>query len=129
MNEYSHREQRTHERYRVKEGAYTVIKKHQDTKLTIGHILDISNGGLAFKYMENGEPIKGDHKLDIYIMGQGIQLKNISFKIVSDLKLENSFPFSSILMRRGSIQFQKLDDNHKNELVNFIQKYTAEDQN
>ena len=77
VRDFSSVEQRAHARYRVKEGAYTVIKIQQDTKLTIGHILDISKGGLAFKYISNGKPVKGSHKLDIYFIGQGIQLKNI----------------------------------------------------
>ena len=129
VRDFSSVEQRAHARYHVKEGAYTVIKIQQDTKLTIGQIVDISKGGLAFKYIANGEPVKGNHKLDIYFIGQGIQLKNISFKVVSDLELENSYPFSSILMRRGSLQFQNLEIEQKNELAKFIKKYTAEYKN
>ena len=124
MGKHGFKEQRAHERHHVKEGAFVVIKKQHDTKLTVGQIIDISNGGLSLKYLAESEQIKGNHKLDVYFSGCGLQIKDVSFKTIRDFGLESSFPFSSIVVRRGCIQFQHLEHEHKNQLDNFIQTYT-----
>ena len=129
MGNLNNSERRAHKRFSVKEGAFAVIKEQQDTKATIGQVIDISESGLAFKYMARSEPVKVAHKLDIFFSGQGVQLKNISFKIISDFGIENSFMFSSILMRRGCLQFQNLTQIHRDQLNEFIQKYTDADKN
>ena len=129
MSESNLREQRAHERYYVKEGAFVVIKKRQDSKLTVGQIIDISSGGLALKYMSNGELTNDNNKLDIYFTGKGLQLKDISFKLICDFGLESSFPFSSVFMRRGCVQFKYLENEHKSQLSNFIKKYTNIEKN
>ena len=129
MGNFNQSERRAHTRFRVKEGAFAVIKEQQDTKITVGQVIDISEGGLAFKYMAKSEPVKADHKLDIYFSGQGIQLKDISFRIISDFGIESSITFSPIFMRRGCLQFQKLTQTHRDQLNKFIQKYTDVDKN
>ncbi len=129
MGNFNQSERRAHKRFSVKEGAFAVIKEQHDTKTTIGQVIDISECGLAFKYMAGGEPVKSVHKLDIFFSGQGIQLKGISFKIISDIGIENSFTFSSVLMRRGCLQFQNLTQIHRDQLNKFIQKYTDADKN
>ncbi len=118
-------EQRRHRRYRVKEGAFAVIRKQADTQ-TLGQIIDISGGGLAFKYFANGKPSNGRHKLDIFFAGFGIQLKNLSFQTVSDLPIDNQISFSSIKMRRCGLQFKDLKSKHRLQIEDFIQSYTLQ---
>lgn len=115
-------EQRIHERFRAKDGAFAVIK--DQSKPTIGQIIDISKGGLAFKYLANGVVVKGNNKLDIFFSGQGIQLKDISFQTVCDFELKSPLSFSSIKMRRGCLQFMDLKENHEIQLTHFIKVYT-----
>ncbi|MBN1907288.1 MAG: PilZ domain-containing protein [Deltaproteobacteria bacterium] len=124
MGEHSQKEQRVHERFRVKDGVFAVIRKNNDTKLTVGQIIDISKGGMSFKYLANSEPIDGVHKLDIYSSGNGAQLKDITFRVVTDFRIDSPFPFSTVFMRRGGLQFQDLSDDHLNRFSEFIGKFT-----
>jgi hypothetical protein len=124
MKEEIQKEQRAHERFRVKEGVFAVIKKNNDTKMTVGQIIDISPGGMSLKYLANSENIDGAYKLDIYYTGHGAQLKDIPFKVVTDFRLDSPFPFSSVFMRRGCLQFQDMSNEHINQFVDFIGKFT-----
>ena len=47
------------------------------------------------------------------------------FQTVSDLAIENHISFSSIYMRRCSIQFKELKAEEKAQLAKFIKHYTA----
>ena len=116
-------EQRKHKRYKAKEGAFAVIRKQAKTK-ALGQILDISDGGLSFKYMANGKPANADNKLDIFYTGLGIQLRSLSFLTISDLPIDDLPTFSSIKMRRCGIQFTDLKSEHKNQINEFINYYT-----
>lgn len=121
MTDQRFAEQRTYKRYRVRDGAFAVIKNHP--KSTIGQIIDISKGGLAIKYLANGISVQGNSKLDIFFTGKGIQLKDITFQTVCDFELYNMPSFSSIKMRRGGLQFTTLEENHEIQLNKFISNY------
>lgn len=123
MSEYSQKDQRAYRRFHVKEGAFAAVKKSQEAKLIVGQILDISQGGIALKYLDNDEPIDGSHKLDIYFSGRGAQLKDIAFRVISDFRLENSFQYSHVFMRRGCLQFQDMSMNNMSLLNEFMSKY------
>ena len=118
-------EQRRHKRYKAKEGAFAVIRKQAKTK-TLGQILDISDGGLAFKYIANGKPANSDHTLDIFYAGLGIQLRSLTFLTISDFPMEDQPTFSSIRMRRCGIQFTGLGEEHKSQIIEFINYYTLQ---
>ncbi|NLD38272.1 MAG: PilZ domain-containing protein [Desulfatiglans sp.] len=123
MGEHNQKEQRAYERFRVKDGVFAVIRKNNDTKLTVGQIIDISQGGMSFKYLANCEPIDGVHKLDIYSSGNGAQLKDITFRVVTDFRIDSPFPFSTVFMRRGGLQFQDMSDDHMSRFFEFIGKF------
>jgi hypothetical protein len=124
MKEEIQKEQRVHERFRVKEGVFAVIKKNNDPKMTVGQIIDISHGGMSLKYLADSEPIDGVNKLDIYYTGHGAQLKDIPFKVVTDFMLDSPFPFSSVYMRRGCLQFQDMSNDHIDQFIEFIGKFS-----
>ena len=123
MNSREMIKQRKHNRYKVKEGAFAVIK---DNTHTLGQILDISRGGLAFKYIPDGEQLEGLCKLDIFFSGRGYRLKDIPFITVSDRAIENQNSFSSIRIRRCSVKFNDLKNKHKAQLNNFIHRHTED---
>jgi hypothetical protein len=124
MKEEIQKEQRAHERFHVKEGVFAVIKKDSDSKMTVGQIIDISRGGMSFKYLADSEPMDGMNKLDIYFTGHGAQLKDIPFKVVTDFMLDSPFPLSSVFMRRGCLQFRDMSNDHLNRFIEFIGKFT-----
>jgi hypothetical protein len=124
MREDMQKEQRAHERVRVKEGVFAVIKKDNNSRMTVGQIINISRGGMSLKYLADSEPMDGVQKVDIYYTGHGAQLKDIPFKVITDFRLESPFPFSSVFMRRGCLQFQDMSNDHVNQFIEFIGKFS-----
>ena len=92
----------------------------------LGQILDISRGGLSFRYMDN-DMIGGEEELlTILSTDQQFYLVNIPFQTVSDFALTNVPSFSSIVMRRRCVRFKDLDEEQIRRLDEFIRKYAAE---
>ena len=74
-------EQRVHKRFRVQYGDFIVFR-FDDSKL--GQIIDISKGGLAFRYVANGKQSKGPDQLDIMLAEKDFRMEKLPFKTISD---------------------------------------------
>ena len=101
MNEKGLINKRKHKRFQAQDRSYVEIKESNK----VGQILDISAGGLAFKYIDIGKRPKESFDLDILFKDNGFHLENIPFKTVSDLALNGEFAYNSTKMRRCSGQF------------------------
>ncbi len=91
----------------------------------LGQIIDISRGGLSFRYMDNGMIEEEEDLLTILSTDQQFYLVNIPFQTVSDFALVNVPTFSSIIMRRRCVRFRDLDEDQIRRLGEFIHKYAA----
>jgi hypothetical protein len=114
-------ERRRHKRFRTKEGAYAVLSGPVSK---MGQILDISRGGLAFRYIDIGDRPKETCVLDILRDDNVFRVENVSFKIISDLDASKDFPFSTIPMRRCGGKFTGLNDKQVDDLAYLIENYT-----
>ena len=114
-------ERRSHERFPVKQGVYALLKNGASK---LGQIKNIGKGGLAFMYINGGEPMHGSLLLDIFLSGHGFYLKDILCNKISDIHVENKFPFSDFKMRHLGVQFSELSHDQSNRLDTFIQNYT-----
>ncbi len=113
---------RTHDRYKIEGGKIGVIN-HLYTKT--GYIYDISMGGLAFHYVDNGQA-KNEFPflsmLSITIKKQGFFLQDIAFKTISDRTIQPAF----LEMRQRSIQFVEIPQEKKFHLEYLISELTSE---
>ena len=114
-------ERREHKRFQAEEGAFVVIRP-QFTKL--GQIIDISRGGLAFRYTLTGGEMSGSVELDIFLAGDGFYLERVPFKTVSDLKMPKKLSPRSSTTRRCGVQFGDLTHFHISQLEHFIKDHT-----
>ena len=106
-------ERRKTKRYKAVEGAYAAIspKSHK-----LGQIIDISMGGLAFKYIDtNNDNAKGDDtknqshtKESIFLSSMGFYVGDLPFKTISDVEVTNAPSFSSMKVRERHVQFTDL---------------------
>jgi hypothetical protein len=115
-------ERRKHKRFQAEEGAFVVVRP-QFTKL--GQIIDISRGGLAFRYTLTGGEMSGSVELDIFLTGDGFYLERVPFKTVSDLKMPKKLSPRSLPMRRCGVQFGDLTHFHISQLAHFIENHTV----
>ena len=93
--------------------------------LKMGQIVNISKGGLAFRYIDSADEAVKSSELDILFAQNGFHLKTISFKTVADYKAVSEFPFSSIVMRQRSVQFREMGPYQTSRLDYFIENYTT----
>ena len=114
-------DQRKHMRFRVQEGAFAVLMNHVTR---VGPIKDISRGGLAFTYISENKLPQGSFVVNLLFGGEGFYLKDIPSKIITDFETTDQPSFSSIPLRRCSVQFEEIDPIQISQLESFIRNYT-----
>ena len=113
-------EQRKHKRFRPQDGTYALLR---GPGKKLGQVINISRGGLAFRYIDIGERPESSFELDISIEEKGFILDNLLFETVSDFSSSREFPFSSTPIRRRGGQFKALNKKQISELEYLIQNY------
>ena len=110
---------RKHKRFQVPQGAFAGLGPDFDK---IGQIMNISMGGLAFRYVgREGEVNRS--QLDIIMVDPDFYLSNVLCKTVSDFAIVDGTSFNST--RRACIKFEKLTHYQKVLLGHFIENHTT----
>ena len=117
-------EKRRYPRYRAGERALLVINTTMDRPY---HILDISHGGLAFKYL--GDKKQAGLITSISLVDdQHIYLENIPVTAVNDISLPLHSPDSQTGItaprRRIGLRFTELSPEQEAKLDEFIREHT-----
>lgn len=112
-------EQRKHERFDVKPGAFVVIESK------LGRIIDVSKEGLAFVYSPaEGRMPTGIPELNLFFSDSSLYFRNFPFKVVSDSAIVSESPCRP-RMRRCGVQFEELSAIQQYNLDYFILKRAA----
>jgi len=100
-------ERRRNKRYKAVEGAYAAISPNSSK---LGQIIDISIGGLAFKYIDtsNDEEEKLTSEETVFLSSMGYYVGDLPFKTIADYEITNAPSFSSMKVRKRHIQFSDL---------------------
>lgn len=110
-------EQRKRQRYQVQDDAFVVFTPHHEK---LGHIIDISMDGLAFRYTDVGRPSNKSSELDMFFADNRFHLNKVPFETISNHETD-----SLMSLRRCGVQFGQLTDNQKIQLTHFIKTCTA----
>ncbi len=113
---------RKHKRFRSQDLAFAAFGSQS---MEISEIIDISKGGLAFRYISDGNQVNKSRELEIYLANNRFHLKEVPFNTISDFELTSEFPLSSIIMRRRGVQFGKLTQDQVSQLGYFIQNHAV----
>lgn len=138
-------ERRVHKRFQVKKNAFAIIRSKRTHPIRIedmsmgeiafaviksdpsklGRIKDLSMTGLAFCYLDNGKRATDESfRLDLLLADCGFYLEDLPFKTVSDFKLNDDFPFSSIKTRQLGVQFKGMTHSQVSKLKYLIHHHT-----
>jgi len=111
-------DRRKDKRFKVKDHTFVTINTQ------IGHILDISMGGLSFSYLDSVEwPYC---RLEAAILfGDDFYLENVPIKIISKTIVESEFS-TTLVVRQHGAQFGKFTPNQRSQLDYFIWKHTLQ---
>ncbi len=109
---------RSYQRFKAADRALVLVD--QGSESLPYHIVDISEGGLSFRYL--GQKLKRSDikKISLYHNEQLI-VDDLPIKNISDHRLRDNM----VPVRRGSIRFKELDPDKLSKLENFIQKFTV----
>ena len=110
------RDRRKHIRYLIKTGLYTVIPSN----LLVGHVKNISKGGLLFTCMATESPIDKILTLVIFSNDKKVYLRDVSFVVVSTNNLDNHVPCSSLQMRQIRGALIELSEDQESQLDQFL---------
>ena len=116
-------ERREHKRFNVKKGIFAVLGTDN---FVLGQIKNISMRGLAFEFPDTGVRVAGSTEMEIFSKIYDYYLKKIPIKIIEDYEVERNVAFSSLPIRRLSIQFGKISSAQRLLLDHFLQNYTNE---
>ena len=114
-------ERRKHKRFQVQDGAFAVLMPHF---YNWGQIIDISRGGLAFRYTNNELTPNVSSNLGISLANVGFYLGKVPFKAISDFEIANEVPYSFRTTRRCGVEFGDLTLNQISQLEYFIRNHT-----
>ena len=110
---------RKRRRFATRDGVYVVM----ENSFSKNQIDNISMGGLAFNYEDQGYKLgKGSYELKV-IADKNIVLDRVPFKRISDFPVgEILYPYRKI--KRFSVQFEGLTSAQKTQLKHFLQNNT-----
>ena len=124
-------ERRKSKRYKAADGAYAAIspKSHK-----LGQIIDISMGGLAFKYIDtnNGDikndniENKNDSEESIFLSSMGFYVGDLPFKTISDEEVTNAPSFSAMKVRERKVQSTDLSFKQLFDLDYYLRNNVSE---
>ena len=129
-SEISVEERRKHQRFQIKTKTFAAFFG-PDSKRKIGEIINMSTGGMAFRYLNYEKQPYGiifsdkPVELDIFWDGDGCSLCKLPIKTISDSVISKMSPFSVIAMRRCRMKFTELTPYQEIQLEHFIKKHAS----
>lgn len=114
------KERRKFKRFRPQEG--TMAVDHN----ALGPVIDISMGGLAFRYMGEYPKKTNSNHLGIFLGSEDILIEEISTKVILDKQISQGSSFLNTPTRQRSIQFTKLTRSQHKYLTDFIGSKTMQ---
>ncbi len=115
--ELSLKERRKHERYFAAEGAYAALSPKSSK---IGQIVNISRGGLAFRYIDNDDNKNKNHETHIFLSSKHNHVSKVPIKTVADYPVHVENSFSKMKVRQRGIQFGEMNLHQLIGLDNYI---------
>jgi hypothetical protein len=113
-------EHRKHKRYRIRQGAYVALAPPFGR---VGRMIDISKGGLSFRYVDGKETTNGSY-VNILLTEANFYLDKVPVKTILDFKIPDKSTSSSITMKRCGLQFEGLTHKQASELKFFVDNYS-----
>ena len=114
--------QRRYARFRVPKDAFAALGPDY---IKVGQIINISMGGLAFRYHGSEGPSNAS-ELDIFLAGRAFYLYKIPFEPVWDFVTEENHS-GSTKMKKCGLHFKDLTPQQRSQLEYFIQAYALKE--
>ena len=114
-------ERRRSGRLKVMRDAFVALRPDY---LTLGQIVNLSTGGLAFRCFDTGKPSNGSFELDILLPGRAFYLYEVPFVFIWGFKTANDGTLNLSNTCQGGVQFGELKPYQKFQIERFIENST-----
>ena len=114
-------EGRQHRRFRVHNGGFAALCNEFTA---LGQIIDISRGGLSFRYVASEARTYGSAELRILMTDGSFCFEKVPFKTIWDSAMPREFSSGAITLRHCGVQFGDLTHSQRVDLEYFIHSYT-----
>jgi len=123
-NELQAEEKRQHNRLIFKDIAYAIV--NTDNTL-VGHMIDISEGGMAFSYVGSHLIEQNEITIDIFLHYLDLHLRNIPVLIINNFYLQTDLPASRVPMMRCGASFNNINAEQKKHLQCIINSLAGDE--
>ena len=114
-------ERRKHRRFRVHHGTYVALGPPHGT---VGPMIDISAGGLSFRYVGQEEQTDGSY-VNVFLTEANFYLEKLPIRTVLDVEITDESTFRPLKMRRCGLRFEGLTKDQASQLQFFIENYST----
>ena len=117
------RNRRRHFRFNAEKGSLGLRKSRSGENL--GDILNISYGGIAYRYVPQMVQPDSEFQFDMFFAGnRALLLNGVTTEIIYDFDASEVFQVSSGMYRVCGIKFTLMGEKHKYQIEQCIKKYT-----
>ena len=102
------------------EGKADAVLSGPDFSKTV-QILDVSKGGVGFRYVNGRDPLTGEFELDIFWDHVGLYLAKLKIKTVSDEEVPDQFIPGAFPIRRCGASFVKPSEDQLTKIEDFLE--------
>lgn len=114
-------ERRKYKRYRLSDDILVFNEN------TFGQIINISKGGLAFRFLTNKDVVQdNEFELGILNSSNGFYLENICCKTITSTDSAPIHPTGSTIVRRNGVEFYNLSPEQQEQLEEFLKNNTSD---
>lgn len=114
-------ERRKHERFEVRDDTPVILRSNNSR---VGSAVDVSMGGLGFRYVGRMKPVNESARLSILPLEDAPCLYRIPCRLVWDCKVGKD-PYSTIGPRQCGVQFAGLRPEEEAQLRYYIKKHST----
>ena len=116
-------ERRHYERLEVQSGAFASLSPQF---AIIGQVVNISQGGLAFRYVASVPRSPETHRLNIVLTDGSFCIEKLNFRSVWDVPTPQEFACGLITYRHCGVEWGRLDSAQRADLAYFMKCYTTD---
>ena len=141
-------ERRKHKRFSANDGTFAVVRSsdaplHRIKKMSmgeiacavyrskpakVGQIINLSQGGLSFSYIDRNESSSNAFEMDIIAADNSFYLDKLTFKTIMDVETSEEPSFSPITVKRQGVQFVGLTFKQLSKLEHFLRHHTRDEE-
>lgn len=116
------KERRMHKRYPARDGVFAVL--NPCCNIT-GQVINISRGGLSFRYLFNAEQVVSRNATEVCLRRNGVCIEMLPCKTISDKEEYHHCLVADVKTRHRRIAFEELTYHKASQLEHFLQINTT----